>query len=81
MARALVKKEPIVRVHVDPERCQGHARCAALAPDVFELDDNGFSTTRDTPVPEALQLDAGRAARSCPEDAITVTDKASAVTA
>jgi ferredoxin len=74
-------KEQIVRVHVDPERCQGHARCAALAPDVFELDENGFSTTRDQPVAADLQVDAGKAARSCPEDAISVTDVAPAVSA
>lgn len=70
-----------MRVHVDPQRCQGHARCAALAPDVFELDENGFSTTRDTPVPPELQVDAGKAARSCPEDAITVTEDTPAVRA
>jgi ferredoxin len=74
-------KETIVRVHVDPERCQGHARCAALAPDVFELDENGFSTTRDTPVPPQLEVDAGKAVRSCPEEAITVATDAPAVTA
>lgn len=62
-----------MRVHVDPERCQGHARCAALAPEVFELDENGFSTTRDALVPAALEEDARRASRSCPEDAISVT--------
>lgn len=68
-----------MRVHVDPQRCQGHARCAALAPDVFELDENGFSTTRDAPVLPALEVDAGKAARSCPEDAISVRDNAPAV--
>jgi ferredoxin len=74
-------KEPIVRVHVDPQRCQGHARCAALAPEVFELDENGFSTTRDTPVSPALQVDAGKAVRSCPEEAITVADDVRTATA
>ncbi|MCW2614496.1 MAG: ferredoxin [Frankiales bacterium] len=68
-----------MRVHVDPQRCQGHARCAALAPEVFELDENGFSTTRDGVVPPDLELDAGKAVRSCPEDAISVTLEDSAV--
>ena len=27
----------IVRVRVDPEKCQGHSRCKALAPALFEL--------------------------------------------
>ena len=30
-----------LRVHVDPESCQGHARRQALAPELFELDDVG----------------------------------------
>lgn len=62
-----------MRVHVDPERCQGHARCAALAPDVFELDEHGYSTTRDAEVSSELENDAYRASQSCPELAITVT--------
>ena len=28
-----------MRVHVDQEKCQGHNRCVALAPDLFEVDD------------------------------------------
>lgn len=67
-----------MRVHVDPKTCQGHARCAALAPEVFELDENGFSTTRNAVVPHELREDAERASRSCPELAITVTDAAPA---
>ena len=31
------------RVHVDPDKCQGHNRCKALAPELFELDAFGHS--------------------------------------
>ena len=31
----------VVRVRVDPEKCQGHNRCKALAPALFELDEYG----------------------------------------
>lgn len=62
-----------MRVQVDPKLCQGHARCAALAPDVFELDEHGYSTTRDVDVTPELQKEAHRASQSCPELAITVT--------
>jgi ferredoxin len=60
-----------VKVTIDPNRCQGHARCIALAPDLFELDVEGFATVREyaTSSPE----DALKAARNCPEDAITVS--------
>ena len=30
-----------LKVGVDRARCQGHARCNALAPELFELDDLG----------------------------------------
>ena len=30
-----------MKVHVDEERCEGHGRCYALAPLVFEPDDIG----------------------------------------
>ena len=32
-----------LRVHVDPDRCQGHNRCKALAPSLFVLDALGHS--------------------------------------
>src|SRR6478736_9680834 len=28
-----------MRVHVDGDRCQGHNRCYAIAPDLFDVDD------------------------------------------
>ena len=31
----------IVRVRVDSERCQGHNRCCAIAPELFEADELG----------------------------------------
>ena len=33
----------VVRVQVDPDKCQGHNRCKALAPALFELDEYGNS--------------------------------------
>jgi hypothetical protein len=27
------------RVHVDPDKCQGHNRCYSVSPDLFELDE------------------------------------------
>ena len=34
-----------MRVHVDPEKCQGHNRCYALAPELFDVDDLGYATS------------------------------------
>ena len=32
-----------MRVHVDPEKCQGHNRCYAIAPELFDVDDLGYA--------------------------------------
>ncbi len=37
----------MIRVHVDSEKCQGHNRCFNLAPELFDLDDLGYSHERD----------------------------------
>jgi ferredoxin len=33
-------------VRIDAEKCQGHARCHALAPELFELDEFGSAGVR-----------------------------------
>jgi ferredoxin len=58
---------------VDPDKCQGHARCFALAPELFDVDDYGQSTViGDGSVPEALEDKARLAVANCPEYAIEV---------
>jgi ferredoxin len=62
-----------MRVHVDAERCQGHNRCFAIAPELFTIDDLGnASEVGDGTVPVALEDTARLAAANCPEFAITV---------
>ena len=63
-----------MKVHVDPDRCQGHTLCAMIAPDLFQLDDiDGHSTVViDGDVPAALEAKAAEAVRSCPDQAIVV---------
>jgi ferredoxin len=63
-----------VKVHVDPERCQGHTLCAMIAPDVFQLDEvDGHSTAViDGDLPADLEAKAAEAVRSCPEQAISI---------
>jgi ferredoxin len=62
-----------VKVHVDPERCQGHTLCAMIAPDLFTLDDvDGHSSAIDGEVPAGLEAKGDEAIRSCPEQAISI---------
>src|SRR2546425_1109568 len=46
----------MMRVRVDPDRCQGHGRCYATAPDLFVPDDLGNShEAGDGSVPAGLE--------------------------
>jgi len=65
----------VTKVKVDPECCQGHARCAALAPELFVLDELGNAREAgDGTVPEALIEKAYLAKANCPELAIEVIE-------
>ena len=62
-----------MKIHVDPALCQGHNRCAALAPDLFDLDDDGYSSAAGDGTVPADRVDvAGLAVDNCPEQAITI---------
>jgi ferredoxin len=64
-----------MKVHVDPDRCQGHGRCYALAPDLFEADDLGDGSERgDGDVAGDLEERARTAVANCPEQAITIEE-------
>jgi len=64
-----------MRVHLDAEKCQGHNRCYALAPELFDVDDYGQAILLgDGDVPAGLEDKARLAASNCPEYAITISD-------
>lgn len=64
-----------MRVHVEPERCQGHNRCYALAPELFDVDELGNAFELDEgAVPVDLEDKARLAAANCPEHAITISE-------
>jgi ferredoxin len=63
-----------VRIAYDRDRCQGHNRCYALAPELFDVDDEGFAVLLVTgDVPAELEGKAQLCADNCPEFAIEVT--------
>lgn len=63
-----------MKVRVDPDKCQGHMRCLQAVPSVFDEDEQGHSVTTDDDVPPDLEGKVRQAARTCPEQAIFVTD-------
>ena len=65
-----------MRIRVDPDKCQGHARCYGLAPELFDIDDYGQSTAKnDGRVPAELEDKARLAIANCPEFAIDEIDE------
>lgn len=63
-----------MRVTVDLDVCQGHARCARLAPEVFSLDEAGYAVLLLEEVPAELQDAVRQAAAACPERAIEIEE-------
>jgi ferredoxin len=61
-----------VRIIVDADRCSGHARCAAAAPELFTVDDDGYSNIGACDVPPGLEHRARLGIASCPEGALAV---------
>ena len=62
-----------MKVTIDTAKCAGHARCNAVAPDVYALDDDGYALPYDGEVPPELEDQARKGAEACPERAITVS--------
>ena len=65
-----------LRLHVDPDKCQGHSRCKTIAPDLFVL--NAFGNAQaagDGLVPPDLAEKARLARANCPEYAIRLTSE------
>jgi ferredoxin len=64
-----------MKVHVDQDKCQGHNRCFAIAPELFDVDDLGQAhELGDGSVPPDLEEKARLAAANCPEYAIVIED-------
>ncbi len=63
-----------MRIQIDNERCTGHGRCYALAPEVFEPDDEGHSIVLREEVPPELEAKARLGVDNCPEQAISIVE-------
>ena len=65
-----------MRIRVNPELCQGHNRCWALAPEMFDLDDIGNATAaNDGHVPPEQEELARLAIANCPEFAVEIIEE------
>ena len=63
-----------MKIVFDRARCTGHGRCYALAPTLFEDDDEGYCVVvRAEPGPDD-EAAARRAVDNCPEQALSLVD-------
>jgi ferredoxin len=62
-----------MRISIDVETCQGHGRCSLMAPELFDVDEDGKSLLLvEGDIPTSSEPDARLAAANCPERAITI---------
>ena len=59
---------------VDPALCCAHGQCHLTAPDVFQVDDDGYNFPQgvEVEVPPRLEEQAREGAQMCPDSAIRV---------
>ncbi len=61
----------MMKLILDSDKCQGHGRCYALAPELMDSDDYGDAVlTGDGTVAEGMQEQAQLIVDNCPEFAI-----------
>jgi ferredoxin len=64
-----------MKLVIDTQQCTGHARCVALAPDLFQDDERGYGEVIGTgAVGDAHRALAQRAIQGCPERAISLVE-------
>lgn len=63
-----------MRAIVDHDRCNGHGRCYAVAPELFDVDDDGNSVVVEISVSPEQADAAQEAAGACPSRAIRLVD-------
>jgi len=61
-----------VKLHVDADMCQGHSRCCATYPNMFDIDDEGTAFVIVEEVPPGWEDRAHNAIANCPERAIRI---------
>lgn len=63
-----------MKTKVDPDVCIGCGLCPSIAPDVYELGDEGKAHAISEDVPEGNEDAAQEAADSCPVSAISTDE-------
>lgn len=63
-----------MKIRVNKDICIGCGACAAIVPDVFELEDDGLANCKIKKIEDNIKEDIQDAADSCPTNAIEVDE-------
>ncbi len=64
-----------MKVRLEQSKCVGHAQCYAVDPDLFPIDDSGYSTLEEHQVrPEDVQR-VREGVAACPELALILEEE------
>ncbi|AUW57111.1 ferredoxin [Sphingobium sp. SCG-1] len=64
-----------MKIKAHKEKCSGHARCAVVAPNIFDLDDDGYIAIGEIEVSPENEAMARRGVRACPERALEIIEE------
>lgn len=64
-----------MKIRIDKAACVGNARCAAVAAELFPLDEDGYIAVTEIDVPPGKEELARRGARACPERIIIIEEE------
>jgi ferredoxin len=60
-------------LRIDQTRCQGHAVCYMVAPELFEVDEDGRGSVKQSRIGPDQVEPASVAVERCPERAVTLS--------
>ena len=63
-----------MRIRIEKAACVGNARCHAVDPDIYPLDDDGYIDSSGFDAAPASEKAARNGARACPERIIFVEE-------
>lgn len=65
-----------MKINVDHATCTGHAMCNVQSPDLFPLDEVGYTALDgEYEIPEGQEDAASRAVAACPERVFTIIEE------
>jgi ferredoxin len=64
-----------MKVRLERAKCAGHAQCYAVSPDVFPIDDEGFSVMDEHAVAPEEESQTRDGVASCPELALVIDEE------